>query len=119
MISYLFQNGGAALIGFVILVAGGAAWRGRHRGRGATIESTLIAASLGGILAITLGRYGLPSQVSAGAATHWAADGLDRFTLGFGSSEEIWLNVALFVPAGYLFTLRGGRPVPSSGDLLD
>ncbi|MFD7154706.1 VanZ family protein [Kribbella sp. NPDC059898] len=107
MISYLWSNGAGVLAGCVVVLAGAiAASVGRRRGRAEGVWAGGIAVSVLGILAVTLGRYGLPSGVCLACGFRWTPGGWNRFSTDFGFSEEIWLNVALFVPAGVLLSLR-------------
>ncbi|MFT4085371.1 MAG: VanZ family protein [Nocardioides sp.] len=63
------------------------------------------------ILGATLMRYGWPSTLSIHGGLHWASGGWLRFTTDFGHSEEIALNIILFVPAGLVLALVLRRPL--------
>jgi VanZ like family len=54
-------------------------------------------------------RYGWPQAFDLPSGFHWAGGGWLRFTTDFGRSQEIWLNVILFVPAGVVWCMATRR----------
>ena len=64
--------------------------------------------SIGGVFVIALLRFRLPVDVAG--AFRWNPDGVLRFVTDVSTSEEIWLNVLLFVPACFFLTLYSTRP---------
>jgi hypothetical protein len=77
-------------------------------GGGPVLFAALI--SLGLIFVTTLARS-LPSGVDLRGVVTWASGGSVRFVTDFTSSEEIWLNILLFVPAGLTWYLYTRAPV--------
>src|SRR3954466_15046499 len=87
---------------------------GTVRGTGV---AALATAPVAAILGATLIRDGWPRAFDVGAGFHWADGGWLRFTSDFGRSEEIFLNVALFVPAGIVLTAVRWRAMVVLGSL--
>jgi hypothetical protein len=115
MISYIWSNGAA----FALLLAAsgscvvGAAFLVARPGEvRPAVRVAAVAFPLMAILSITLTRDGWPSHFSVRDGLRWTPGGWERFSTGFGSSHEIWFNVALFVPAAIVLTgVAGWRPL--------
>lgn len=113
MLSYIWTNGAlGSILGALVLAGLCGTAHGLRRG-------SLRAAATGGALALpvtiilgaTLLRYGFPSTFDLAAGVHWTSGGWLRFTTDFGHSEEILLNILLFVPAGLVGAVASRRPV--------
>lgn len=104
----------ASVVALVALLAAsaGAAWwltRRTETGRGPVVWFAAFA-SIAGIIALTLTRHGLPMAARPGDAFAWTNSGWNRLAEDdlLGSSQFL-LNVALFVPAGVVWTWVTGR----------
>lgn len=78
----------------------------------------VVVLSVAAIVSLTLLRFGLPQTFSLEDAVHWTPGGWRRFVSDFASSEEIRLNVALFLPAGLVLSLWSRRPLAVLGVLI-
>ncbi|MCW2791128.1 MAG: hypothetical protein JWO76_226 [Nocardioides sp.] len=120
MISYIWEQGAiwSILIALTLSLAAGVAWaRRRGTGRDGRVLGFLVALPVAAIPAATLGRYGRPDP-DLTALVHWAPGGWLRFSTDLGRSEEILLNIALFVPAGAVLALVLRRPAATWAALI-
>lgn len=108
----------ASVLPALLVCVGGAlalgwAWR-RRRPPGSAVADWLgLACSIGLIVAVTLARDGLPRSFSLAALGSWPTDQTRQFLADPLTSDQIVLNVLLFVPAGYFLVRVRRRPVPS------
>ena len=104
----------SALVALVVLLgasAAGACWISRHRSDGRPFAWFAALGSIAGIVSLTLAREGVPRGLRPGNVVAWVESGWDR--LGHGDllgSSQFWLNVALFVPAGFALVWLTRRP---------
>ncbi|MFE7457441.1 VanZ family protein [Streptomyces sp. NPDC057554] len=97
------------------LASAGVAWAVRRRGAGHRWHGRhgglvfAAFASVGLILSVALFREGSPGFAPR-QLLHWSANGWQRISYDPFSSTEVLLNVALFVPAAFFWTLLTGRP---------
>lgn len=113
MLSYIWANGAiesalgalvlAALFGVIIGVR-------RARPRDGVVVG-LLALPATAILGATLTRYGWPSTFDLRGGVDWSSGGWLRFTTEFGHSEEVALNIMLFIPAGLIWSLASRSPL--------
>ena len=91
------------------------AWRLAPRRPAGTVlvEWVGFFASFGLILGAVLFRYGIPTTFSLGTLTEWPTDQMSQLVSDPFSSDQILLNVALFVPAGFFLARLTDRPVIS------
>ena len=115
MIGYIWSNGGlfSILVAFAMAIVLTCAFMARtgRRSRGLAIRAGVVSLSVSSIPAATLTRFGWPTMFSPAGALHWASGGWARFTSDFGTSEEMFLNMLLFVPAGVALTLWRRHPL--------
>ena len=107
-ISAFLEPRKAVLLMLVLAVAAGTTWllRGRLGSRARTLAFFALAASVGLVLQVTLLRDGLPTAVCLDCMLEWSTERAVSGAIG----AEVLLNVALFVPLGFLATLLWRRP---------
>jgi hypothetical protein len=99
----------ALLLVLVLAVAAGASWllRDRLGSRARMLAFFGLAVSVGVMLQLTLLRDGLPGGVCLECLAQWNTDRAATGAIG----QEAWLNVAMFVPLGFLGTFIWRHPV--------
>ena len=114
VIGYIWANGGVQCVIFALVLTGilTFAFVARKGRMSATIiRAAIVSLSVSVIPAATLTRFGWPTMVSITGGLHWASGGWERFASDLGRSEEMFLNMALFVPAGVTLTLWRRNPL--------
>lgn len=115
MVSYIWSNGGALSLVVAMMVSGvigliaSQTCGGKAR---SAVRATAITLPIAAILSFTLVRGGWPTDIDPRRGFTWAPFGWMRFSTEIGTSQEIWFNVVLFVPAALLLTtVAAQRPL--------